>query len=148
MKKLVSRWRFAVILFPLLAGCSSWTTYTPTSTTPGTEPAGTTAGRPRVALVMKSLANEFFQTMERGAKTHQQGHAADYELIANGIKDEQDVSRQVEIVEQMIAQKVAAIVIAPADSKALVSVCKKAIDAGIVVINIDNKLDAAVMADK
>src|SRR5215204_2509803 len=60
----------------------------------------------RVALVMKSLANEFFSTMEMGAKKHQQAHAADYELIANGIKDELDVSKQIELVEQMIAQKV------------------------------------------
>jgi ribose transport system substrate-binding protein len=48
----------------------------------------------------------------------------------------------------MIAQKVDAIVLAPADSKALVSACKRAQDAGIVVVNIDNKLDAAVLADK
>jgi ribose transport system substrate-binding protein len=106
------------------------------------------AAKPRIALVMKSLANEFFQTMERGAREHQAAHAGDYDLLANGIKDELDVSRQIDLVEQMIAQRVNAIVIAPADSKALVPVCKKAMDAGIVVINIDNKFDAAVLADK
>jgi ribose transport system substrate-binding protein len=104
--------------------------------------------KPRIALVMKSLANEFFQTMEQGARDHQKAHAAAYDLLANGIKDEQDVGRQVEIIEQMVAQKVAAIVLAPADSKALVSACKKAQDAGVVVVNIDNKLDAQVLADK
>jgi ribose transport system substrate-binding protein len=104
--------------------------------------------KPRIALVMKSLANEFFKTMQDGATAHQQAHAAEYELIANGIKDELDVARQVEIVEQMIARQVQAIVIAPADSKALVAVCQRAQAAGIVVINIDNKLDAAVLADR
>jgi ribose transport system substrate-binding protein len=39
-------------------------------------------------------------------------------------------------------------VIAPADSKSLVPVCKKAMDAGIIVVNIDNKFDSAVLADK
>jgi len=39
-------------------------------------------------------------------------------------------------------------VIAPADSKALVPACKRAMDAGVVVINIDNKFDEAVLADK
>jgi ribose transport system substrate-binding protein len=97
---------------------------------------------------MKSLANEFFKTMQDGATAHQQAHAAEYELIANGIKDELDVARQVEIVEQMIARQVQAIVIAPADSKALVSVCQRAQAAGVVVINIDNKLDAAVLAER
>ncbi len=103
---------------------------------------------PRIALIMKSLANEFFLTMENGARRHQQAHAVEYELLANGIRDEQDVSKQLQLVEQMIAQQVQAIVIAPADSKSMVSVCKKAVDAGIPVVNIDNKFDAAVLADK
>jgi ribose transport system substrate-binding protein len=94
---------------------------------------------------MKSLANEFFKTMEDGAKAHQQSHPGDYELLANGIKDELDVSRQIDLVEQMVAQKVNAIVIAPADSKALVPVCKKAQQAGIVVVNIDNRFDDEVL---
>ncbi len=108
-----------------------------------TKPA--TPAKPRVALVMKSLANEFFLTMENGARAHQKAHAADYDLLVNGIKDELDVSRQIDLVEQMIAQKVNALVIAPADSKALVPVCKKAQQAGIIVINIDNKFDDAVL---
>jgi ribose transport system substrate-binding protein len=106
------------------------------------------AGKPRVALIMKSLANEFFKTMEDGARAHQQANKDTYSLICNGIKDEQDVARQIAIVEQMIAQGVSAIVIAPADSKALVPACKRASDAGIVVVNIDNKFDDAVLADK
>lgn len=95
----------------------------------------------RVALVMKSLANEFFKTMEDGARAHQKKNADVYDLLANGIKDERDVERQVAIVDQMIAQGVDAIVIAPADSRALIPICKKALDAGIVVVNIDNKFD-------
>lgn len=106
---------------------------------------GTKSSKPRIALIMKSLANEFFQTMENGAKAHQKAHSDEYELIANGIKDELDVSRQIDLVEQMISQRVDAIVIAPADSKALIPVCKKAQQAGIVVINIDNKFDEEVL---
>ncbi|MBS1788653.1 MAG: sugar ABC transporter substrate-binding protein [Acidobacteria bacterium] len=121
-----------VLAVAFLAGCSSTSS-----------PA-----KPRIALVMKSLANEFFKTMQDGAAAHQQMHASEYDLIANGIKDETDVARQVELVEQMIAQQVQAIVIAPADSKALIAVCQRAQAAGIVVINIDNKLDAAVLAER
>jgi ribose transport system substrate-binding protein len=121
----------AALLLGLLPGCQR------------TEP-----GKPRIALIMKSLANEFFMTMENGARAHQKSHAAQYDLLANGIKDELDVARQIDLVEQMIAQRVDAIVIAPADSKALVSICKKAQEAGIVVVNIDNRFDAAVLADK
>jgi ribose transport system substrate-binding protein len=107
-----------------------------------------TPPKPKIALVMKSLANEFFLTMENGARAHQKAHATEYELLANGIKDELDVARQIDLVEQMIAQRVDAIIIAPADSKALVSICKKAQDAGVVVVNIDNRFDESVLADK
>ena len=106
------------------------------------------AGKPKVALIMKSLANEFFKTMEEGARAHHKEHAEDYDLTVVGIKDEQDVAKQIDYVEMMMAQRADAIVIAPADSKALVPVCKRAMDARIVVVNIDNKFDDAVLAEK
>lgn len=115
----------------LLAGCK------------GSEP-----DKQRVALVMKSLANEFFKTMEDGAKEHYKEHGDKYELVAVGIKDELDVAQQIKLVESMTAQQVDAIVIAPADSKALVGVCKKAMEAGIIVVNIDNKFDADALASR
>src|SRR5262245_24744849 len=116
---------------------------------PGTDdPASGPGGKPRIALIMKSLANEFFKTVQEGDREHQIKNATEYELTTVGIKDELDVSRQVELVGQMIAKRVNAIVIAPADSKALIAVCKKAQDAGIVVVNIDNKLDATVLAER
>ncbi len=104
--------------------------------------------KPTVALVMKSLANEFFLTMEDGAKAYQKQHSADFELISNGIKNESDTAAQIDIVNQMIVKKVDALVIAPADSKALAAVVKKAMDAGIKVVNIDNQLDADVLKSK
>ena len=108
-------------------------------------PAGD--GPPRVALVMKSLANEFFVTMADGARRHQAAHAADYTLIVNGIRNESDVSQQVALIEQMLAQRVQALVVAPADSRALVPVLRRAAAQGVVVVNIDNKLDAATLAE-
>jgi ribose transport system substrate-binding protein len=111
-----------------------------------TSPPASSSSKPKIALVMKSLANEFFKTMEEGANTHQKANAGKYELIPVGIRNEEDVAQQINYVETMIARKVQAIVIAPADSKSLIPVCKKAIDAGIIVVNIDNKLDAEVLA--
>ncbi|KVH32703.1 sugar ABC transporter substrate-binding protein [Burkholderia cepacia] len=106
------------------------------------------SARPKVALVMKSLANEFFLTMETGAKEYQKHNANQFDLVTNGIKDETDTANQIRIVEQMIVSKVDAIVLAPADSKALVPVVKKAVDAGIIVVNIDNRLDPDVLKSK
>ena len=106
------------------------------------------AAKPKVGLVMKSLANEFFVTMQDGAKAYQKDHAADFDMITNGIKNETDTSAQIAIVNEMINAKVDALVIAPADSKALASVLKKASDAGIKVVNIDNRLDPGVLKSK
>lgn len=118
---------------PALTGCGS--------------SARQAAAPPRVALVMKSLANEFFTTMAEGARKHQLEHADRYELIVNGIKDERDLARQVAIVDELIARRVDAIVLAPADSRALVTACKRARAAGITVVNIDNKLDAEALRE-
>lgn len=125
------------ILFTLLAASVALVSCKPSSPISSAD-----SGRPKVALVMKSLANEFFQTMAEGAKKHQAAHASDYELIVNGIKNETDLAEQVGLVEQMVAQGVQAIVIAPADSKALIPALKRAQTGGVLVINIDNKLDA------
>ena len=121
-----------VVLSPFLTGCNK------------SEPAPD-GKKPRIALVMKSLANEFFSTMAEGAKKHQAAHATQYDLVVNGIKNETDLAEQVSLVEQMIAQRMNAIVIAPADSKALVTVLKRAKEAGVLVVNIDNKLDTGVL---
>ncbi len=103
---------------------------------------------PHIALVMKSLANEFFLTMEHEARAHQKSSDTEYQLTANGIRNETDVSGQVRIIENMIAQDVDALIVAPADSRALIPVCAKAIQQGIVVINIDNRFDQQTLSAK
>lgn len=103
--------------------------------------------KPKVALIMKSLANEFFVTMATAAEVHQEQHQNAYELIVNGIKNESDLAQQVALVDQMIGIDVDAIVIAPADSKALVPALARARENGIHVVNIDNRLDREVQAE-
>ena len=124
----------AVAILSLATACG-------TSPAPPAGRGAATKGPPRVALVMKSLANEFFVTMAEGAKAHQAASGGAYTLVVNGIRNESDLSQQVALVEQMMAQGVDAIVIAPADSRALVPVLAKAQRQKIVVVNIDNKLD-------
>jgi len=104
--------------------------------------------KPKIGLVMKSLANEFFVTMQEGAKDYQKCHAADFDMITNGIKNETDTSAQIDIVNQMILARVNAIVIAPADSKSMASALKKASNSGIKIVNIDNRLDPGVLKSK
>ncbi|MFO0884952.1 MAG: sugar ABC transporter substrate-binding protein [Pirellulales bacterium] len=123
----------------LLGGCNK------SADTASTTTSKSSTDKPKVALIMKSLANEFFSTMADGAKKHQADHASEYDLVVNGIKDERDLSRQAALVEEMVAAGAKAIVIAPADSKALIPALRRAQKAGVIVINIDNRLDAEVL---
>ncbi len=96
--------------------------------------------KPVVGLIMKSLANEFFQNMLEGAEAHA-AKRGDYELRAVGMQNETDFESQINAVENFITQGVDAIVVAPADSKAMVRPLKRAMEAGIVVVNFDVALD-------
>ncbi len=139
---------FAISLLLLMVGCSSSTTTTQNSPHRQGDSAGSgtlTAQPPRVALIMKSLANDFFSAMAVGAEAHHSEHAGQYQLLVNGIKDESDLGRQVALVDEMVAAGVDAIVIAPADSKALVPALRRAMQSGVVVVNIDNRLDSEVL---
>ncbi|RFC66871.1 MULTISPECIES: sugar ABC transporter substrate-binding protein [Mesorhizobium] len=99
------------------------------------------ADKPKVGLVMKSLANEFFKQMQAGAEEYAAKNTDKFSFAAVGMKDERDFAAQVDAVENFITQQFNVIVLAPADSKAMVTPVKKALDAGIKVINIDVALD-------
>src|ERR1700741_4341102 len=64
------------------------------------------ADKPRVALVMKSLANEFFQTMEKGARDYQAQHTSEFDLISNGIKNETNVGAPINFGQPNICTQV------------------------------------------
>jgi ribose transport system substrate-binding protein len=102
--------------------------------------------KPKVGLVMKSLANEFFKQMQAGAEAYAAANTDRFDFTAVGMKDERDFAAQVDAVENFVTQQYDVIVVAPADSKAMVAPIKKALDAGIKVINIDVALDQDAMA--
>ncbi len=100
------------------------------------------AAKPRVGLVMKSLANEFFKNMTEGAVAYERKRG-DFELKAVGMQSETDFDAQTAAVENFITQKYDVIVIAPADSRAMVGPVSRALKAGITVVNFDVALDPA-----
>jgi len=92
-----------------------------------------------IALVMKTLTNPFFNEMERGARMAEKEFGINL-IVKTGAK-ETSIQQQIAIVDDLIIDKIDAIVIAPGSSTDLIPVLKKAQDAGIVIINIDNRLD-------
>jgi ribose transport system substrate-binding protein len=109
-------------------------------------PATESGESPVVGLVMKSLANEFFKTMEEGAVKYAT-ERGDFELIPVGMNSETDIDTQISAVENFITQGVDLICLAPADSVGLVAPAKKALDAGITVVNFDVKLDDTALKE-
>ena len=110
----------------------------------GTLAAGALAAhKVTIALVMKSLDDPFVIAMVEGAKNYQRHYASQLDLTTRGTARETDIDGQIRLVEELIDARTNAIVIAPADSTALMPAAAKAIGAGIVVIAIDNPFDAA-----
>lgn len=128
----------------LFAGCAK-----PPAPTTGGAPSAPTkhaASQPAqgpartIALVMKAGGNPFFDAMQKGAE------AAAAELGVTlkpfTISDESSDAQQIDIVGTLVVQRVDAILIAPANSKGLVAPLVEARKAGILVVNVDNRLDA------
>lgn len=127
----------AVLLLGLLIAGTSWL-----PARAQTPPVS--ANHDKIALVMKALSNPFFAKMEGGAKDY----ARDNHLVLEvfGTEMETDIEHQTGIINNLTARGYGAIVIAPADSRKLTPALKKAVDQGIVVINIDNPLDQDTQA--
>jgi ribose transport system substrate-binding protein len=99
--------------------------------------------KPTVALVVKTLNNQFFIDMEAGAKA-----AADslgLELIVQAPDREIDVERQMQIVENLIQRHVAVLLLVPNGSKEIVPAVVKANAAKIPVVTVDTRVDAATL---
>jgi ribose transport system substrate-binding protein len=108
------------------------------------EGTSTTAGKPTVALVLKTLNHPFFVDMRRGAQD-----AADrlgVTLRVQAAEREIDVEKQMQIVENMIQTGIQALCITPSGSREIVSALVKARDAKIPIVVVDTRLDANAAA--
>jgi len=97
----------------------------------------------RIGLVMKTLTNPFFIEMEKGARRAEKDLGVT--LVVKTAAQETSIEQQIQLVNDLVADKVDAIVIAPGDSQRLVPTLKKAADAGIKIVNIDNRLDVEAL---
>jgi ribose transport system substrate-binding protein len=95
-----------------------------------------------IALVMSNRTNPLYTEMERGARQAERDLGV--QLIVKTAAQETSIDQQIQIVEDLIREQVQAIVIAPVDSVQLIPVLKKAQDAGVIVITIENPLNAAL----
>jgi rhamnose transport system substrate-binding protein len=90
----------------------------------------------KIALVVKSLGNGFFDAANTGAMEAAK-ELKNVEIIYTG-PAKATAEGQIEIINSLIAQKVSAIVISANDPDALAPALKRAMDRGIKVISFDS----------
>ena len=106
---------------------------------------GAGSGKPRVAMVLKTLNNPFFIDMQRGAEDAAKRLGVD--LTVQAAERETDVEKQMQIIENLVETGVNALAIAPSGSKEIVTAIAKANAAGIPVVIVDDKVDAQAAKD-
>ena len=89
-----------------------------------------------VAVVPKGQGHIFWQTVQAGALAA--GAKFGVSILWNGPASEIEVSKQINIIEDLINRRVDGIVVAPSDAKALVPVIENASNRGIPVTIIDS----------
>ena len=98
------------------------------------------ADKPQIALLMKTLSNEYFISMQQGAE--EAAKKLNVDLTVQVAEKEDSTEQLVGLVESMIAKKVDAIIVTPNDSIAFIPAFQKAQKAGIPIIDLDVRLDA------
>jgi len=98
------------------------------------------AQRPRIAVVPKATSHVFWQTVHAGAVAA--GRDLNVEVLWNSPSVETDFSRQIQIVDSMIVQKVDGLALSASDRTALNASLDRAAQAGIPVTIFDSGVDS------
>ena len=99
------------------------------------------ADQVKIAMVVKSLGNGFFDAAHEGGKAAAK-ELGDVELIYTG-PTAPTAEAQIEVINSLISQKVDALVISANDKDALVPIAKRAMQRGIKVISFDSGIAPA-----
>jgi ribose transport system substrate-binding protein len=95
-----------------------------------------------IGLVLKGLGDAYATAMITAANAFQAHSPYPFRLVVRGTEGQTDVDQQIALVATLADEAVNALVLAPTDSRTLVSVASRCIRRGILVVTIDNPLDA------
>jgi ribose transport system substrate-binding protein len=128
----------------LVAGCKKDESV-PASSGGGGMTTTQPSGPLKIAVIPKGTTHAFWRAVEAGAKDA--GQTLSAEIIWKGPLKEDDRSAQIQVVQQFVGQGVSGIVLAPLDSKALLSPVQLAAKQKIPVVIMDSALDGEVGKD-
>jgi len=97
------------------------------------------AGKARIALIVKSTGNPFMEKMADGFEEAVSESGGETIVKA---PDQPTAEAQIQMIEELIAQKVDAIAISANDPDALQPALQKAMNAGIKVLSLDSAVNA------
>ena len=97
--------------------------------------------KPEIAVIPKATAHLFWQSVQAGANAA--GGELNVDVLWNGAALETDYSRQIQIVDSMIARRVAGLAVAASDRTALNGSLERAAQAGIPVTIFDSGVDSS-----
>lgn len=158
----VRKFRVSIMLLTLaIAGCGPEKPSQPTIASPATTATAPTANAPalmsvtqaeldgigraskpyKLVLIVKTKNNPFFIPMIKAFEDTAKELGAQAEVQAAA--QEASYEQQVALIQAEVGKGVQAILITPADSKALIPALKLAQETGVQIINLDNRLDAA-----
>src|SRR6266851_5763831 len=92
-----------------------------------------------IGVVPKATSHLFFMSVHAGVRAAEKEFGV--EVLWNGPREETEYSRQIEIVDSMVARHVDALAISATDHTALVAPVQRAMKAGIPVTVFDSGLD-------
>lgn len=96
-------------------------------------------GKRRIAVIPKGTSHLFWVSVQAGALAA--GKEFGVEILWNGPPTETDYSRQIEILDSMVAQRVDGIALAAAERQALAGPVDRAVASGIPVTVFDSGVD-------
>jgi ribose transport system substrate-binding protein len=117
------------VALALVAGCKESTS---------SNKNASSSAKPQIAVIPKGTTHEYWKSVEAGARKAGQEFNAD--IIWKGPVKEDDRQSQIDVVNEFVADKVAGIVLAPLDDKALVNPVRSAKQENIPVVIIDSAL--------
>lgn len=110
------------------------------------QPASPRAAGPiTVGFIVKTLNNPYWAAMQKAADA--EATKTGIHLICEADKYDGDVSTQISEIEDLMAHRASAIIIAPRVSASVAPALERARKAGITVIPVDTAVDPASAAD-
>jgi D-allose transport system substrate-binding protein len=147
MKKLAVLLLTVFTLTMILAACGNGGTANSTAENTGggsaapanEEASGTKTGKPKIAVILKTLNSPFWTEMRDGIKKEADEKGLDVEIFA--AQDETDLQGQVKIFEDILSKDFDGVAVAPLTPVSMIPSIVQANKKGIYVVNIDEKIN-------